>query len=64
MKKNYYYCNCTENHSKEADKGKTPIREVKVDEEGICKNCGHYGIATTERVKSRKDLYALLRISE
>jgi hypothetical protein len=64
MKKNHYYCNCTKDHSKEANKGKTPIREVTTDKEGICNNCGYYAIATTEKVKSRKDLYALLRITE
>lgn len=59
---NHYYCHCTMDHKKEADLGKTPIREVEVDDSGVCTNCGYYAIATTVQVKNRKELFSILRL--
>ena len=48
-----HYCTCTKDNSKKANAGKTPIRKVEVDEEGICNNCGFYAVACKVEVKNR-----------
>lgn len=59
----HYYCDCQLNSDQKlADQGRTSIREVEVDSEEICTNCGYYAISTNETVKSRIELYSLLRI--
>lgn len=57
MGKVIYYCNCTVDHSSEADKGKTPLRVVQADLDGICTNCGHYAVASTKDIKQVSDIY-------
>ena len=57
MAKIMYYCNCTPNLSSEADKGKTPLRLIEADKDGICTNCGHYAVASTKQIKKVSDIY-------
>ncbi len=47
----YFYCTCarefnTRKGRVNAQEGRTPYREVDVDAEGICRDCGHYAVAT------------------
>ena len=58
-----YYCNCTKESDKKANAGKSPIRKVEVCKDGICNDCGFYAVACKVDVKSTKDLFAALRIS-
>ena len=59
MKKVYYYCTCNKNgHSTKS----TTIREVEVNEDGACKSCGYYAVASPIKVSSRHELFRLLKI--
>ena len=47
----YFYCTCardmtTAKGRANAREGRTPFREVDVNAEGICVDCGHYAVAT------------------
>ena len=47
----YHYCTCdrafdTTKGRHRARNGLTGYREVEVDDEGICVDCGHYAVAT------------------
>jgi len=56
----FYYCTCTElNEQKRAESaGRTPFREVKIDEDGVCVNCGYYAVAYFDRIDpNRVKLY-------
>ena len=58
----YHYCTCKVEKTKATDEGRTPIRAVEVDSEGICKDCGYYAVSTSQEVKDRTELYKLLRL--
>ena len=48
----YYYCTCSKDPTKKTavENGRTPFREVGVDREGVCLDCGHYAVQYFERV--------------
>tara|TARA_R110000851_G_scaffold249061_1_gene401601 strand:+ start:906 stop:1112 length:207 start_codon:yes stop_codon:yes gene_type:complete len=48
----HYYCTCSTNEKrkKEVSSGRTPFREVKVDEDNACLDCGYYTVAYFQKI--------------
>lgn len=57
----FHYCDCpkTEREKKRKNSSRVPMTQTKVDDEGICINCGHYAVATRE-IKNSVSLYKLI----
>jgi len=55
----YYYCTCSKDPTKQraVNAGRSPFREVEVDRDAICLDCGHYAVQYFEKVGPRGKLY-------
>lgn len=52
----YFYCTCSKDLTKRnaVENGRTPFREVEVDREGVCLDCGHYAVQYFERIDPKR----------
>lgn len=64
MKTVYHYCTCNGKRKKETGKDATCFREVEVDRDGVCLDCGYYSISLPKKAKSRSEMYSILRINK
>lgn len=64
IKKLYYYCTCSGGKAKDLDRESRGFREVKIDADGVCKDCGYYAVALTRKVKNRTQMYSILRLDK
>lgn len=64
MKTVYHYCTCNGESKKDTAKDSTCFREVEVDREGICLDCGYYSISLPKKANSRSEMYSILRINK
>ena len=55
----FYYCTCSTDPKKRlaSINGRTPFREVNVNNEGICVDCDHYTIASRTKYDNPKSIY-------
>jgi hypothetical protein len=61
LKKVYYYCTCNKQAKGNGAEG---FREVLVDNEGICLDCGYYAMVLPRTARNRMEMYSILRIDK
>lgn len=60
----YHYCTCTGKDVKNSDKDAKGFREVEIDSDGVCKDCGYYTMSLTRKAHSRSEMYSMLRLDK